>query len=397
MSTLTLTSRFIAELKLEKPVEPIRARCAVATVFLVNGIFFATWVSRIPALEGSHGMTHAQLGAALFVLALGAMIAMPLSGILSTRYGSDRICRLALLLYAGMLPLLALTPSAILFTISLFGFGLGHGALDIAMNAQAVAVEKSYRRPIMSSFHALWSTGGLIGAAVGGTLAALGLTPATHFALAALLLGSLAITTSPHLYQTKANKSDESIDKAPMFAFDRGLLALGSIALCVMMGEGAMADWSAVYLRKTLETSEGLAAAGYAAFSIAMAIGRFLGDRLAAHFGPVQLVRSSALLGVLGLAWLLMSPWPTVALLGFALVGFGFAPIVPMTFSAIGKRPGLNPGTALATVTTLGYLGFLLGPPVIGFAAGLVGLHLALALLLLSTLLAAALAPTLRG
>jgi MFS family permease len=163
-----------------------------------------------------------------------------------------------------------------------------------------------------------------------------------------------------------------------------------------MMGEGAMADWSAIYLRKIISTTEGLAAAGYAAFSIAMATGRFFGDRLAAQFGPGALVRGSASFALAGLVLLLSTPYASVALIGFACVGLGFASVIPMVFSAAGHRPGINPGVALASVTTLGYLGFLIGPPFIGFAAGLVGLHAALCLLLISTLLAVLLAPAVR-
>ena len=370
----------------------------MATLFLVNGILFATWVSRIPAIETARGFTHAQLGLQLFFLAAGAMIAMPVSGFLSARIGSDRVCRSALFLYAGMLPLIALAPSTLIFSFALFAFGLGHGALDVAMNAQAVAVEKSYRRPIMSSFHALWSTGGLVGASGGGALAALGLPPSLHFSLAAALLGLLGMTSFRALQPHLPVEPDNSSDKATLFSWpSKGLLALAAIALCVMAGEGAMADWGAVYLRKVISTSEGLAAAGYAGFSIAMAGGRFFGDALAARFGAVALVRASATFALFGLAWILAAPGPMLALVGFACVGFGYAPIVPMVFSATGRHRGINPGVALATVTTLGYLGFLLGPPVIGFAAGMIGLRAALGLLLASTLLAVLLAPAVRA
>ena len=397
MNTLTLNlTETAAKIQESVPI-PAQARRAVATLFLVNGILFATWVSRIPAIEADRGFTHAMLGLQLFFLAGGAMVAMPISGLLSARFGSDRVCRSALFLYAAMLPLIALAPSTIILSLALFGFGLGHGGLDIAMNAQAVAVEKRYLRPIMSSFHALWSSGGLIGAAIGGGIAALGLTPALHFSLAAAFLGLLGMTAFSNLDPHLPGKPANSIDKAPLFPWpSRSLLALAAIAMCVMIGEGAMADWSAVYLRQVISTSEGLAAAGYAAFSIAMASGRFFGDRLAARFGPVVLVRGSASVSLVGLVLLLATPWPAVALTGFACVGLGFAPIVPMVFSAAGHRLGINPGVALASVTTLGYLGFLLGPPVIGFAAGLVGLHAALGLLLASTLLAAVLAPAVR-
>jgi len=168
METLTLTDSAWTRNNAESTALPTAARRAVATLFLVNGMLFATWVSRIPLIETSRGMSHAMLGLALFVVALGAMISMPVAGWFISRIGSAPVCRMAVLVYAGMLPLLALAPNAIAFTLVLFGFGVGHGALDVAMNAQAVSVEKSYRRPIMSSFHALFSTGGLLGAALGG-------------------------------------------------------------------------------------------------------------------------------------------------------------------------------------------------------------------------------------
>jgi len=397
METLTLELSQVIARASRKEAVPTAARRAVATLFLVNGMLFATWVSRIPAIETGRGMTHAQLGLALFALAAGAMVAMPLSGLLSSRFGSDRVCRVAALGYAAMLPLLILAPNSFLFALALFGFGVGHGALDVAMNSQAVSVEKSYRRPIMSSFHALFSTGGLLGAAAGGGIAAFGLSPELHFSLIAVLLAGLSATTFADLHPTKTQITRDYNDKVALFPWpSRALVTLGIVALCVMMGEGAMGDWSAVYLRKNLGTSEGLAAAGYAAFSIAMATGRFFGDRLAARFGPVQLVRGSALFAVAGLILLLATPWSGAALVAFASIGFGFAPIVPMVFSAAGHRAGIHPGVALASVTTLGYLGFLLGPPVIGFAAGVVGLHVALGLLLVSTLCAVAFAPAVR-
>ncbi|MEI9999954.1 MAG: MFS transporter [Verrucomicrobiota bacterium] len=381
---------------------PTAARRAVATLFLVNGTLFATWVSRLPAIEAARGFSHAQLGLALFGIALGAMVAMPLAGALSARIGSDRVSRAAVLLYAGMLPVLVLAPTGVALALALFAFGAGHGALDVSMNAQAVLVEKAYRRPIMSSFHALFSTGGLVGAAAGGFIAAAGLSPALHFALAAAVLGLAAMATFPYLLPASERaqevaRAEVKAEKRALLSWpSRGLLALGAIALCLMIGEGAMADWSAIYLRRVIGTPEGLAAAGYAAFSIAMAGGRFFGDGLAARFGAVALVRGSAIFALLGLALVLATPFVPLAMIGFAVVGLGFAAIVPQVFSAAGHRAGTDPGVALATVTTLGYLGFLFGPPAIGFAAGLIGLRLALGILVLTTFLALMLAGSVR-
>ena len=395
MEALTLTESPWTTAAPGSATVPWAARRAVATLFLINGALFATWVSRLPAIESGRGLSHAMLGVYLFVMAFGAMIAMPTSGLLASRIGSAQVCRVSALIYSAVLPLLALAPNGITFALALFAFGIGHGALDISMNAQAVAVEKQYRRPIMSSFHALFSTGGLIGAALGGGIAAFGLTPAVHFGIIALLLGALAFTTFRALLPFEAPLT---LKKTTLFPLPtRGLIALGVIALCIMVGEGAMADWSAIYLKKIIATSEGVAAAGYAAFSIAMALGRFGGDSLSARFGPVRLLRGSACVALVGLVLILAGPFAPVALLGFACVGIGLAPIIPLVFSAAGHRPGINPGVALASVTTLGYLGFLLGPPIIGFVAGVIGLRIALGLLLVSTLIAVFLAPVVRS
>jgi len=242
----------------------------------------------------------------------------------------------------------------------------------------------------MSSFHALWSTGGLTGAVVGGLLTEQGLRPLTHFTLVAFLLAGATLVIFPFL-ETEA-KPDGA--QSPVFSWPkRGILILGVIALCVMTGEGAMADWSAVYLRNTLGTKESLATAGYAVFSVAMAVGRLLGDRLTERLGAVNLVRSGGTLAALGLATALVCGYAPVALVGFACVGLGFAAIVPILFSAAGHTPGIAPGIALASVTTLGYLGFLIGPPLIGFAAELTGLRWALGLIVATSFTVAAFAP----
>src|SRR5580765_32720 len=345
------------------------ARLAVAMLFFLNGALFASWVSRIPAVQSARGLGNGDLGLALLAVALGAVVAMPLGGMLATRFGSARISNITALLYSAMLPALILAPNLAMFAVALFLFGAFHGGLDVAMNAQAVVVEKLYRQPIMSSFHALWSTGGLVGAATGGLIAAQGLTPLMHLSFVSLLSVAGTFLIVPHLLANERGVSALPKRAATLPRPMRGLMALGVVALCVMAGEGAMADWSAVYLRNNLQSSEGLAAAGYAAFSVAMAAGRFFGDWLSARFGPVNLVRVSGALAATGLSLALVSGEPATALAGFACVGAGFATIVPMVFTAAGRAPGISPGVALASVTTLGYVGFLAGPPAIGFAA----------------------------
>ena len=369
---------------------PLRTtRLAVAALFFMNGVLFANWVSRIPAVQAERGFSHGALGMALLALGLGALVAMPLAGWSSARFGSDRVCRWTALGYCAALPVLAFVPGPAMFVLGLFCFGAVHGALDVAMNLQAVEIERRYDRPIMSSFHALFSFGGLAGALMGGWVAALGISPRPHFlAVAAILAGSVALFIFPRLFRRaetgEPDRSGEAESKAAFAGPSRTLVVLGTIAFCVMMGEGAMADWSAIFLRQVTGANESIAAVGYAAFSVAMAIGRLSGDRLSQRFGPVILVRCGGLLAAGGLALVLLTGQPLLALAGFAIVGAGFATVVPQVFSAAGP--------AVAAVTTIGYLGFLIGPPLIGLAAELLGLSGALGLVVAASLLLVALA-----
>ena len=382
-------------------VNPLRvSRFAVAALFFLNGALFGTWVSRIPAVKSTLGLSDGVFGVALLAMALGAVVAMPLSGWLSGRWGSHRVCRGTTLVFCGLLPVLALATNLPAFVGLLFAFGVAHGGLDVAMNAQAVDVEKRYRRSIMSSFHALFSAGGLTGAAGGGLIAARGILPVAHFAGVAGLSAVFALAAFPHLLDNRvpadARHSGNGSGTPRGFPFalpSAALVALGALAFSTMVGEGAMADWSALYLRRILHSSEGLAAAGYAAFSVTMAATRFFGDGAAMRFGPVRLVRGGGWIALAGLGLVLLSPWAGPALVGFAGMGLGLATVCPMTFSAAGRTPGLSAGAALSSVTTLGYLGFLIGPPIIGFAAEVVGLRGALAVLAVTGTCIVALAP----
>jgi hypothetical protein len=227
-------------------------------------------------------------------------------------------------------------------------------------------------------------------------IASLGISPLTHFCLISLVVGIALLASFPHLLSEKQPVLGGRAEKAPLFQLPgTGLVALGLIALCSMVGEGAMADWSAVYLKQTVETSEGLAAAGYAAFSITMAIGRFMGDGLRARFGSVSLVRNGALLAATGMLCLLLVPHPFFVLIGFACVGAGFSNIVPLVFSAAGRTPAVTPAIAVACVTTMGYFGFLAGPPLIGFTAQLLGLRSALGIIVVTGVAMVLLAPNL--
>ncbi|QYJ15257.1 Inner membrane protein YbjJ [Rubrobacter xylanophilus DSM 9941] len=352
---------------------PLRAaRLAVLAVFFLNGVLVASWFVRIPAVQERLGLGEGSLGVALLGSAVGALAAMPATGWLVSRLGSRPVVLGAGLCLCAALLLPALAPNLLALTLSLVVFGASNGALDVSMNAHGVTVEKGYGLPILSSFHAAFSLGGLAGSALGGLAAAWGVVVLHHFlavsalALLALVPASLAMLPA---------SSDAGSGRGPAFRWPtRALAGLGVVAFCVLLGEGAMADWSAVYLDDTLGTGPGLAAAGYAAFSVAMTAGRLAGDHLNRRFGPAAVVRSGGALAAVGLGLSLTAANPLAALAGFACAGLGFSAVFPATLSAAGHSPDMPPGSAIAAVSTAGYLGFLVGPPAIGFLAELAGL-----------------------
>jgi len=370
----------------------LTTRLAVTAVFFVCGLVTAAWVARIPAIKASLGLSTGELGLALAGMPIGLVLAMPVTGFAIARLGSRSVLIWASFAFSLMLPLLGLAPNAWWLWTTLLAFGFVSAAMDISMNAQAVEVERAYHRPIMSGFHAFFSLGGLAGALLGGWAAAADLGPLAFFLLCALGGSLLLLWAMRHLPVITLEAA------APGFAFPRNavLLGLGVIIFCTGLGEGAMADWSAVYLREVIGTSEALAAWGYAAFSLAMVVGRLSGDWLTQRIGPVWLARMGGLLAALGLAAALLARGPEPVLLGFVLVGLGYCTLFPLVFSAAGRVEGVHPGVALASVATLGYLGFLVGPPLIGWIAQLSSLRLSFGGVALLALCISALAGLLR-
>ncbi len=348
------------------------ARLSVLAVFFFNGFAIASWFVRIPAVRNDLSLSEGLLGVALLGVAVGAMASMPVAGALASRFGSRRVVGATALLLAVSLVPPALAPNLFFLVLALVLLGAANGALDVSMNAQAVAVEGRYGRPIMSSFHAAFSFGGLAGAAGGGVIASLGVGTLAHLSAVAALCAIAGLAAYRPLLPASADAAE---DGAPAFARPtQALLGLGVISFCVLLGEGAMADWSAVYLNGTLQTGPGLAAAGYAAFSLTMAFGRLFGDRLIERVGSATLVRLCGALAAVGLGVALTVANPVAALVGFACAGAGFSIVFPAALSAAGRTEGIAAGPALAAVSTAGYTGFLIGPPTIGFVAELVGL-----------------------
>jgi MFS family permease len=344
----------------------------VATAFFVNGAVQANWVTRIPTVQEELGLSAGALGTALLGLPVGLVAIVPVTGLLVARFGSRLVTRYSAPLYCLSLVLPALASNLPLLFLALAAFGAGAGALDVAMNAHGVAVERRYRRPILSSFHGLFSVGGFAGAAAGGVVVSLGIGTTQHLLGAGLSLGIVALAASRWLLPSNT----DAARTGPTFALPSwSLVGLGVIAFCVLLGEGAMADWSAVYLQGDIGTGPGLAAAGFAAFSLTMAVGRLAGDRINQRLGPMTLTRLGGTVAAVGLLVALLTDRPVVAIVGFACVGVGFSTVFPVVVSAAGNDASMASGPAIAAVTTVGYFGLLTGPPLIGFAPELATLR----------------------
>lgn len=356
------------------------ARVGVSAIFFVNGFSFASWVPHIPTVQSQLGLSASQLGLVLLGVAGGSLVSMPLAGALVARWGSRAVTLAAALLLCPILPLPVHAPGLPWLVGALVIFGAIFGALGVAMNAHAVAIERWLGRTVMSSFHGLYSLGGLVGS--GGSILVLswGFTPSQHLMGAGVLALISVLGVSRSLLPGSADEGGVS----RTFALPRGpLLLLGSVCFSVLLIEGAMADWSAVYLRQSLQAEAGLVGIGYAMFSLAMFVGRLTGDRLVTAFGPERLVRVGGALAASGLGAALLLHHPLAAVVGFACVGLGLSNLIPVLFSAAARTPGSTPGVSIAAVSTAGYGGFLVGPPVVGFLADLIGLPRALGLLVI--------------
>lgn len=359
-------------------VRPTASRCAVSALFFVNGAILASWVPYVPMVKQRLGIGDGLLGVVLLFMAIGALGALPFAGTLVGRLGSRTVSVGAGLGLCLSLPLPVLAPTPFLAALALLFFGAFNSTLDVAMNAQAVEVEQRRGRALMSSFHAMFSVGGLAGALLSSVIIAAGVGAADHI-LAAALLGSVAILIARSALIAVAPSP------SPVFVRPtRGLLGLGVLALCALLAEGAIGDWSAVYLMDSRGASQSVAAAGFAAFSLAMAGGRFAGDHVARRLGAACLLRLSGALAAGGLLLALIVKEPVIAIAGFGLVGLGVANLIPVIFSAAGRAYAVAPGHGLAAVATTGYVGFLAGPPAIGLAAEVAGLPAALGIVALA-------------
>ena len=366
-----------------------RHRAAVTVVFAVNGAAFASLFSRLPELQRQHELSDGTLGLVLLSGALALMVTQPLAGAAAARIGSAPLTVAGGLAYAAALALPGLAPSPALFCAGIVVLGAASGVLDVSMNAQAVALNKRHHREIFASFHAAFSFGALAGAGAGALAAGAGLRPLTHMTVVALgLMAIVLAAVRPGLLPASADARAEG----PLFARpSRALAALGTLAFCVLLAEGAVGDWSAILLDRETEAGPSLAALGLAAFSLTMGFGRLAADPLAGRFGAPAIVRAGGLLAATGLALAIATGSAAAGIAGFAIMGCGLAAMFPLALNAAaGGDHAAAP--ALAAVSTTGYVGFIAGPALIGLASDATSLPLALALVGVLCVVAAMLA-----
>ena len=369
-----------------------QARSAVTAIFLLNGLLFGSWAARIPAIRDRLSLSDGELGIALAFLPIGAIVAMPLAGAVAARAGSRRATRVAFTLACVTIGVVALAPSLAVLAALALALGVGMGSLDVSMNVHGVTVERRYGRPILSSFHAAFSLGGLAGAGLGALVAGAGVDVRVHLAVAAALCGTVGLVWSRRFLPASA---DAAAAQDPVFVRPpRRLWALGALAFACLLIEGGAADWSGVYIKDELGTGPGVAALGFTAFSVTMTLGRIFGDRLVTRFGSARLVRTGGLVAAVGFGGALVLSTPPAALVGFACLGAGMSSVIPIVFRTAGQAPGIASGVALSAVSSVGYLGFVAGPPAIGGIAELIGLPAALGVLVALAAAVAALAGT---
>ncbi len=358
----------------------IQARWAVAGAFLANGFIMGSFAPQIPLLLPRHDITKSTLGLMLLALGIGAVMAMLFSGKIIARFGSRATLTAFALALIPVLPGVVLAPSVPMLVLAMAAMGAMVGCMDVAMNAQAVEVERRLGRAIMSSSHGFWSLGGFAGAGLGGLVIARQGAEA-HALGAAACAGLVIVAALPWLMTAPAAPAQTLRPRTRLLPRDMALWVLGLMSLMSMVPEGAVLDWAALYIQTELGADVASSGLAFSLFAGAMAVMRFLGDGLRNRYGAVRTLRLSAMIGGAGLMAAALAPSAPVAILAFGLAGVGVANMIPVVFSAAGNHPGVASGAAISFVTMLGYSGILLAPTSIGFVADAVGFRVTFAVL----------------
>ncbi|MBL7972882.1 MAG: MFS transporter [Prolixibacteraceae bacterium] len=358
-----------------------RIRIAVALVYFCMGLCFSSWASRIPDIKTALNLSDAMLGSILFALPVGQFLMMPFSGRLVTRFGSHKVLLFALPVYALCLSNVGLAREGWQLTIALFLFGLAGNLCNISINTQGVSTERLFQRPIMASFHGGWSLAGFTGALIGLLMINLKVAPYWHFLTVILIVGIIVWFNYPFLVKGKPGTNPDEPKRKFFNKPDGILLQLGIIGFCSMASEGAMFDWSGVYFKDVVKAPSSLVILGYTSFMIMMATGRFVADYLISKIGRKRLLQICGVMISSGLFTAVFFPYLIPSTIAFMVVGLGVSSIVPTVYSAAGRHSKVPPGIALATVSSVSFLGFLMGPPLIGYISEAAGLRYSFAVI----------------
>lgn len=358
-----------------------RVRLATSLFFFGMGFCFSTWASRIPDIKSMLQLSEAELGTMLFALPIGQLVAMPFSGKIVTKYGSRNISILGLLLYALCLNLLGLATVSWQLAVGLFLFGFFGNFCNIAVNTQGVYTQQLFDKPIIGSFHGSWSLAGFCGALVGLLMLTFELSPFRHFLVAFGFVVLLLLTNYKFIIKAKSKQEEEKSTYSFWKKPDKTLLWLGVICFCGMASEGIMFDWSGVYFKEIIKAPGALVVLGYTTFMISMASGRFLSDILVGKYGAKKVLIISGIVISAGLYLAVLLPYLIPCTIAFMLVGFGVSNVVPIIFNVAGNNENVPTGIALTIVTSISFLGFLIGPPLIGFIAELTSLKYSFAII----------------
>jgi len=359
---------------------PRQLRIGCAVFFFISGFGYSSWASRIPTIKHELHLNDAQLGTVLFALPVGLMLTMPVTSWLLTRYSSRAIILFGSLLLCLILMLVGISPTMIELIAILFCFGSARNLMTLSVNTQAVAVQGLYSKSIMAMFHGIWSMAGFAGAAVGLLMVYFNVAPGWHFFSVSVALALLT------LYFIKDTLYEKPVPqpKKPVFSLpNKYLLKFSLICFACMACENTMYDWSALYFQKEVHAEKTTATAAFVLYLVAMTTGRFLGDKLVTRLGIKTVLKVSGAFIFCGLMLAVVLPYPIFAAFGFVMVGFGVSCIVPMVFSLAGKSKNMSSSSALASISTIGYLGFLLVPPFVGFIAQTASLRLSFGIIAL--------------
>lgn len=356
----------------------------VTLFFFVSGFGFYTWASRIPTIQQKMHLNEAGLGAVLFALPVGLMATLPVTNVLLSRFDSRRIMMIGAVFFNAMLCCIGFATEVWQLVIALVCFGCSRNLMNISANAQSIGVQALYDKSIIARFHAIWSLAGFAGAGVGALMIRFSIATNWHFAIVGVLLTSICV----YAYPDSLRQQPSPKERRPWFALpNKTLVKYGLISFASMACEGTLIDWTAIYFRKVLHTTPPQASGAFAIYVIAITLGRLTGDRLANRFGIRTMLTYSGVLVAGGLLLAISLPFVPTAIVGFILTGFGVSCVIPMVFAMAGRSAGMSSGSAIASVSTVGYLGFLVIPPLVGSVAQAAGLKAAFGMMIVFGLL----------